>query len=614
MRLHRWTLGAAAGVLLVTGAVFWPAAQFEFLSWDDDINIIRNDLIKGLDLNHLTAMFLDTGQAMRYKPLSWLAWALIHGGSGLQPAAYHLFNVLLHGANAVLVFLLIRRLLAKPAGLSPARPGQVILCAALGALLWAVHPLRVEPVAWVTGMPYGLALLFLLVSVHCYLAAMPVDESGRLRSSLYWVSVACFGLALLTYPVVLGFVGVLVVLDVYPLRRLGGAAGWWRSRTARQVWLEKVPFVAATGVFVGIALLGRLKPVGVWEEGAGLQSFGVGSRLLQACYIWGHYFWKPWFPFDLSPLYTTLVSFRPTDPALMASVLLVAAVTGLLVLQRYRWPGLLALWVCHLALLVPSLGLTEHPHFPCDRYGHLAGLLWPIALAAGLCWLVADARTRLAGWVVGGVLVGVLVAASSRQLGIWRNDVVFFTELSRKTAGTAYASKADYFLGLAHINRSQHAQALEPLHRVLDESARRSYVHEAAGEAHLRLRQYAEAKVHYLAVHELKPKNVPALANLAGVCAELGQHEEAKAYWLAALQLTPKDAGILNSVGIECAILRQHEAARGYVRQAVAVDPNLPAAYHNLGLVLTEMNRTEEAKACFDKARDLGGQSRLSAN
>lgn len=173
----RHQLWIALGVAAVTFACFWPVIFSDFVLWDDDINIYENSHIKGLTAENLRWMFTDLMQSLRFKPLNWLTWAAIYEVAGVKPAAFHLANVLLHTANAGLVYLLFSALLRSGDGSILAIRTQ--LCAAIGALVWSVHPLRVEPVAWATGLPYELALLFALASVN----RLPECVAWRARSS-----------------------------------------------------------------------------------------------------------------------------------------------------------------------------------------------------------------------------------------------------------------------------------------------------------------------------------------------------------------------------------------------------------------------------------------------
>ncbi|MBI5801749.1 MAG: hypothetical protein HZA92_13635, partial [Verrucomicrobia bacterium] len=415
MRPHHRTTAIVLALIAVVFGVFFRTLESGFLRWDDDINVFENPRVQGLTAENLRWMFTDFEQAIRYKPLSWLAWALVHEVFGLNPFGYHLASVLLHCANAVLLFFLLRRLLqltASPVGRDSVEPhlerseasaasisagdrnrdarsarassvgkwgsteshptgAMADACAALGALLWAVHPLRVEPVAWVTGLPYGLSLLFLLVATLFYLRVHS-PSAGKWD---YWLSVAAFALAVLSYPIVLGFVAVLVALDFFPLRRFGAAGH------ARRILVEKVPFLALSLLLVAGTIYGRFHVTGSWDKPVTLENFPAFARAMQAFYLWAYYAWKPLLPLDLCPVYPVLMESRFNEAPFLLSALCVLAVSAVLFAKRRVWPAAAALWLAHLGLLVPMLGLTERPHYPHDRYGIINGILWSMALA-----------------------------------------------------------------------------------------------------------------------------------------------------------------------------------------------------------------------------------------
>src|SRR3954447_15144044 len=153
-RPRRLALLIAGALVLAVGLVYWKSLEADFVAWDDDINVYANPHVQGLDLQRVSWMFTDTQGALRYKPLSWLAWAGVYTCVGLDPFGFHLANIILHCANTVLLFgaifsvlSLIQRKSATPVSLQ-------LLVSGWGALVWAIHPWRVEPVSWVTGLPY----------------------------------------------------------------------------------------------------------------------------------------------------------------------------------------------------------------------------------------------------------------------------------------------------------------------------------------------------------------------------------------------------------------------------------------------------------------------------
>lgn len=408
-------------LFLATGAVYFQSLGDDFVAWDDDHTFYQNPYIQGLDAGRIHWMFTDVDYSMRYKPLSWLAYALIFQANGMNPFGFHLAGLLFHCLNAVLAFIVLRRLLR--AGFGRAGPGPtedvLSLFAALGSLLWAVHPLRVEAVARATDITYGQTWFFTLVSLWCYLRALSAVNAGAPAKRWHAGAVVAYALAMFSYPFMIAYPVVLLVLDFYPLRRFNPGRGGWRDAAARRIWREKIPFVLLASMVV-LTFYGRLHPTGAFTVTPVDTRFSNFSRAMQACYVWAYYLWKPWWPSNLSPIYTTLMDFDPTAALFLSSALLVAGLTVLLIWKRRAWPPALALWICHLAMLVPALGLTEHPHFASDRYSYMDGLLWPVLLAAGCVYFARRVRPgRLAAVML--LLALVTGGMSVRQVRIWRD-------------------------------------------------------------------------------------------------------------------------------------------------------------------------------------------------
>src|SRR6185369_1158212 len=247
-------------VLIVTGAVYWRVLAADFVYWDDDVEIYANPHLKGITPESLRWMFFGTGYVVRYQPLTWLTWSILYEFFQLRPLGYHLASWLVHCFNAGLVFLLIRKLLliVHPTREESSGDRSLVVCSALGALLWALHPLRVEAVAWVSAFLHLQALFFLLISTLCYLEACSSAATAKRRRLCYWTSVTTFGLSLLSYPISLGFVIVPAMLDVFVLKRFVPGRGAWRNSANWRLWLEKLPFLGVACLVLGITLLLRL--------------------------------------------------------------------------------------------------------------------------------------------------------------------------------------------------------------------------------------------------------------------------------------------------------------------------------------------------------------------
>ena len=575
MRRHRL---ASLVLLLVTFAVFSRVLIADFVQWDDDTSLYQNVHVQGLDWERLCWMFTDASYAMRYKPLGWLSYALIYQIGGLNPFGYHLANLMLHCVNAVLVFVVIRRLLAARG--TPANSPSLettTLPAVLGAAFWALNPLRVEPVAWVTDMSYGLSLSFLLISLWLYLRAHQDGKDGNLVVFNGW-SVATYALAMLSYPFAVGWGIVLLALDWYPLRRFEICNFSWRDPNIRRILWEKLPFLLLGGMVL-TTFLARMNPTGIWtgfEAGKALHFF---AQMMQAFYIWAYYAWKPWVPFHLSPVYTTLLDFEPGTWPFWASASLVVGVSALVVWKRRQWPWALALWTCHLVLLLPVLGLTERRYYPSDRYDHIPGLVWAVIVAAALWRLRHRPKWFTAGTVGTAGLAAFLGCLSFHQARIWRNSETLFEHMITEMGANPYRADIHWRLGWFYATQGKNAKALQQYQTAL--------------------RILPDARF-YVARAELLNK--------------LGNPEAALTNYMAVLQ-SSADPSIQDTVGtLLCRLGRKSEAIEHY-HQALRLSPDFVPALNNLAWVLaTDTNATNrngaEAVQLAERARDLtSGQS-----
>src|SRR5881628_574134 len=310
-----------------------------------------------------------------YIPLTWMTLGLDYLLWGLNPVGYHLTSLLLHAANAVVFFFVVRRILtlALP---SSERGHALAVAAGFAALVFAIHPLRVESVAWVTERRDVLSGLFYLSAILIYLWACEGGARGR---GWYWLSVAVFVLALLSKSMVVNLPVVLLILDVYPLRRLGGALGWW-SEPARRVYVEKIPFVLLAAAASAIAVMAQSSV----HAAASLAQLSVPGRLAVSAYGLSFYLEKMVAPLNLSPLYE-LGTVNPWATPFLLSYGVVLALTALALAFRHRLPGLPAAGLAYVVILLPVLGIFQNgPQIAADRYTYLAGMGWAILGGAAL--------------------------------------------------------------------------------------------------------------------------------------------------------------------------------------------------------------------------------------
>jgi len=532
-------LGALLFLLLFVWAVYSPAKDFSLLNWDDDINLQANPHLTGLSWVNLKWMFTDLTYQWRYQPLAWVTWFSIYELQGLNPFGYHLINILLHLANTVLVFLVVRKVFART-NLSSA---QVDFGGFVAAALWSLHPMRVELVAWAVELLYNQALFFLLLSYWAYLNRTEVETSGRSRR-WFWLSLVCLTLSLFTFPLALGFLGVLLVTDIYILHRVPESPRAWLDRAYRAVWLEKLPFVLVTGLAVALNLWSRASATGLFAKPVSLAEFGVFPRVMQACYIWSYYLWRPFWPVDLTPVPTQLIDFNPLSLPFLASAGAVIGVTILTFYFRRRNPWLWCVWLIHLVVLLPMLGLTEHPHFPSDRYGTIVGIGVAALLAAWCARWWKEARPRGLVSASAAALAVLLAILSTRQLPIWTNNTSFFDHLLVSLKDQPFRFNILTRLAVDHRKTGSLRKAESYAAQALEMNPQASLQRLWLGDWQMLQGKKEQARQTYITGLVIQPDSREFHARLAHIYASEGRFTEAAKEFAAELQVSPRELSL----------------------------------------------------------------------
>jgi len=403
-------------IVLVTMGVFARALHNDFLVWDDLQYLVQNPDYRGLGWSNITWAFsFSSARWGHYMPLVWLSWGVDYCLWDMRAQGYIMLNILIHAANAVVVYLLSFRLLRLAAGPGDgAGPGDrryrgLVWWSTLAALLFAVHPLRVESVVWVTERKDVLSGLFYLLTIHTYIRG----RGRRLVGPLL-----LFLLAVLSKSMVVSLPLVLVVLDVYPLRRLGGGNGWI-GPAARRVWLAKVPFLILAVAAAVLAPLATRLASADWQT----ETYDLATRFGSVTFSLWFYVYKTILPVGLSPLYERPAELDPwAGRCLIAAVFTVVATLLVLVFRR-RFPGGLAVWVCYGVILAPVAGLVPvGPQIVADRYSYLSCLGFAMLLAGwGLRASSALNRRALLGACI--VVLAALAGSTWRQIGFWHDSV-----------------------------------------------------------------------------------------------------------------------------------------------------------------------------------------------
>jgi len=586
-------LGAALplAAAAATALVFAPALSNGFVNWDDQINFLNNPAYRGLRWSNLRWMF-TTVLMGHYIPVTWLTLGLDYVVWGMEPFGYHLTNVLLHAANAALVALLALRLLARATGAS----GTALRAGALAAaLVFAIHPLRAESVAWITERRDVLSGFFFLLTILLYVAA--AERVGAPRRRLLAASVACYLLAMGSKSIVMSLPLVLVVLDVYPLRRLPGDPRTWLRPVQRRLWLEKLPYlvIAIAGAVVAyhaVAVNAFLTPIEryPWSARVGMVAFS----------LW-FYASKTVLPLALSPLYELPATIDPLRGRFLLSLVGSAAITVAGLVLRRRWPAGLATWVYYGIVIAPVSGLVHAGHqLANDRYSYLSCLGFAVLAGGGVSVVVRWAATgrlgprtaRLAA--AGGALaLAGLGALTWVQVGAWHDsDTLWRTAIEADPS----CSICQANLGVTLVAAGQVGLAKEHFERVVNLRPDRIRTHLHLGLALANLGQLQEAVDQFQRVLARYPDDAAALTNLAVTLGLLGRHAEALEHLRHAARVDPAGANVQANLGGALLELdRPGEALHHYLR-AVELDPKLPLARFGLARTYLALGREDDAR------------------
>lgn len=594
-RTTRWMRWGLAGlIILLTVVAFLPALRNNFVMWDDDDNFLNNPYYRGLGWPRLAWMW-TTSHMGHYIPLTWMTLGLDYTLWGMNPAGYHATNLLLHTANALLVFFFTVRMLALALPGEAREPRAVWISAAVGALLFAIHPLRVESVVWITERRDVLCGLFTLATLLSYLRA---HDAPQVERRWYRLSIVLYGCALLSKSIAVPLAAVLLVLDAYPLRRLGGSVGWW-SAGARRVYAEKIPFVALAAATSGVAFWALQTA----DNAPTLDQLGVPARIAVSAYGLAFYLWKTLVPVNLSPLYEFPARVDPFDLRFVLSGGTVLAVTALAIALRRRFPALLAVWATYALVLLPVLGFFQNgPQMAADRYTYLPMLAWTVLASAALArgWQAWQARPLPAG-AVALALVVVIVALGAltwRQALVWRSPETLWRHAISVDASSAVAHSN---LSAALERDGKLAEAIQESERALRIRPRFAAPHVSWGNALVGQGRFAEAMEHYVAALRIDPDDADAHNNLGAAMIKHAEPAETlKSYFrLMAAMSYSQEVKHVRDIQAELAEAIEH------FRQALRIRPDYAAAHANWAIALTRQGKEDEANEHFAQARHL---------
>jgi Flp pilus assembly protein TadD len=516
--------------------LFSRATGFGFINYDDPSYVTDNLQVQG-GLSWAGLLWAFTASADYWHPLSWLSHMLDWQLYGPSASGHHLTSVLWHALNAVLAFLLFRRLAGG------------FWRSAFAAALFAWHPLRVESVVWITERKDVMSGCFFMLTLLAYARYVAVRAAGRPAWRPYLLALACFAAGLMSKPMLVTLPLVLLLLDFWPFARGTSLAAW------RHLVLEKLPFFAlSAAAAVATVLMQR-------QAGAFVLDLPVGARVGNAVVSFARYLGKFVWPFDLVVCYPHPGHWPAI--AIAAASALVVGFGALAWWQRRARPWIATGLGWYLVTLLPVSGLVQAGfQAMADRYTYLPLLGIELALVWSIPWW--DSRPgRVAGAIVAAVLLAASAVRTWGQEGVWRDSVSLFAHAVQVTDRN---DVAEDFLASALF---------------------------AAGRFH-------EAAEHAGRARALNPRNDRVLVTLAGLSERQGQMDEAMALYRSALALRPDNPQVQCQLGL-LELSRGHaEQARVLMTPALRSAPALRERTRQIGRTALEQGDTTVALFLYE--------------
>ncbi len=571
----------AVVVAVVTAAVYWRVSGFGFINFDDTVYVANNPPVQhGLTWQGIRWAF-TTNHDSNWFPLTWLSHMLDCQLFGLNPGAHHLVNVLFHVANMLLLFAVLKRMTGAP---------WRSLCV---TALFALHPLRVESVAWISERKDVLSTCFWLLTMGAYVRYAERPGGGR-----YLAVVVLFALGLMSKPMLVSLPCVLLLLDYWPLGRtrwVGPARDGFAVADPKRLVLEKLPLF---GLAIGSSV------VTYWVQRGGgamrtIKEMPLGLRAANAVLSYVRYLGKTVWPRNLAVVYPFSRDLPPANVA--GAVLALVCLSAFAVYCAKRRPYVTMGWLWYLVTLVPVIGLVQVGlQSMADRYTYVP----LIGIFIGLTWSVSEAeRWKPYGRVAVGAAATLAICACAVmtcfQLRYWKDSVTLFRHALAATSGNFVAHNG---LGFSLAQAGNIQEAIGHYQEALRIRPDYPEAHNNLGNALLQAGNVQEAIGHYQEALRIRPDDAGAHNDLGNALLRTGKPEEAIAQYEEALRLSPDDAEVQNNLGNALLQVGNVQEAIGHYQEALRISPDDAEAHHNLGIALVRVGKLNEAIGHYEQA------------
>jgi len=602
----------ACGIIIfvITFMIYTPALKNSFVNWDDNVYVCENSYIYSLNLPSFYWM-LTAFHECNWHPLTWLSHAADYALFGLNPFGHHLTSIILHGMNTFLVFLLVILLMLKgkamnkvPSSVSvyTSLPLQPLIAAGATALLFGIHPLHVESVAWVAERKDVLCAFFFLLTLCSYLF-YTCSADKKNRRAWFAICVLLFAASLMAKPMAVTLPLVLLLLDIYPLKRITLYKG--TNNLHLSVLLEKVPFFflsLVSGVFTVMAQ----------HAGGALESMEklpLSFRLLNALHSLLFYLTKMIWPSGLVPFYPFLQAISFFDLTYgISSILVLSIMAGCIWLWKRGRCLFLIIWVYYLITLLPVVGIIQVGiQAAADRYTYLPSMSIFLLAGIGVSQLFAVTVSRKNMMISGGLIVVLIFILfgqlTVQQIKIWQDSETLWRHVVKRFPDRVPI--AHYSLGVAYDKRGLHDKAIAEYEKAIAIDPVFEEAHNGLGISYYTMGMYDKAVVEYEKAIDINPKHDDAYYNLGLTYDRAGMYDRAVAEYEKAIAINPQNAKAYNDLGFIYNMKGMYDRAIATCERAISINPRFVQAYNNLGLIYHTKGIYDAALASYEMALSI---------
>jgi protein O-mannosyl-transferase len=570
-------LVVASLLAAVTFVAYWPALSCGFVNFDDPEYVTSNAHVqRGRTFTGVKWAF-TTGHASNWHPFTWLSLMLDVQLFGAGAKGFHFTNVLLHAANSIILFLFLRSC-----------SGTMWRSAAVAAL-FALHPLHVESVAWISERKDVLSALFGLLALWSYsLYAKGKTETNQVRGRVYYIlAVVLFAAGLMSKPMLVTLPFVMLLLDYWPLHRFDLATKNESIAGMARLFREKIPFFILSGFSCVITFVVQRKGRSVQL----LESFPLDIRIQNAFVACARYLEQTFWPVDLACLYPHPGEWHWAQ--VLLSALIVAGVSAVAIWLRSKHRFVPAGWLWFVGMLVPVIGIVQvGVQSMADRYTYLP----LIGVFIVLVW-EAEVLGRERHWAA--ITITIILAAllacvvqTRHQISFWREGETLFR---RAIAVTENNPVAYNNLGLCLLEKGKTDEAIECYQKALQLNPNHPDAHYNYGNTLVRLGRVNEGIEHYRRAVRFKPYDAQAYNNLGYALALTGHLDEALTNYHTALRIDPSSVEAMANLGSTLMMRKEYNKAITCFQTVLKAKPDEVEVHGNLANALAVVGNYRDA-------------------